>query len=206
MTRAEAMGMLLAFIARLITGAQGHWKGCPPKAEQRIYFANHQSHLDWVLIWAALPSELRATTRPIAARDYWTAGPFKHWLTREVFHAVYVARQRTDDQDPLEPLVDALHHGDSLVIFPEGTRGNQGLPQEFKSGLYHLAEQFPQVQLIPAWIDNVQRVMPKGEVVPVPILCTVTFGAPLQLRDGEDKRAFLERAREAVVALKPVVN
>ena len=66
------MGLLLAFITRLITGAQGHWKGCPPKAEQRIYFANHQSHLDWVLIWAALPRELRVRTRPIAARDYWT--------------------------------------------------------------------------------------------------------------------------------------
>ena len=203
MSRAEAMGLLIAFIARLITGAQGHWKGCAPKAEQRIYFANHQSHLDWVLIWAALPSELRATTRPIAARDYWTGSPFKHWLTREVFNAVYVNRQRTDDQDPLEPLQDALRNGDSLVIFPEGTRSNKGEPQPFKSGLFHLAGQFPEAQLIPAWIDNVQRVMPKGEVVPVPILCTVTFGAPLQLQPGEDKRSFLARARQAVLDLRP---
>ncbi|MCE2656970.1 MAG: 1-acyl-sn-glycerol-3-phosphate acyltransferase [Rubrivivax sp.] len=203
MSRAELMGLLLAFIARLITGAQGHWKGSPPKAEQRIYFANHQSHLDWVLIWAALPRELRATTRPIAARDYWTSSPFKHWLTREVFNAVYVNRQRTDDQDPLEPLLEALRHGDSLVIFPEGTRSNKGEPQAFKSGLYHLAEQFPQVALIPVWIANVQRVMPKGEVVPVPILCTATFGAPMSLEPGEDKRRFLERARDAVVALRP---
>ena len=204
MSRADAFGLLLAFIARLITGAQGHWKGCPPKAEQRIYFANHQSHLDWVLIWAALPRELRASTRPIAARDYWTSSPFRHWITREVFNAVYVSRQRTDEQDPLEPLIDALNNGDSLVIFPEGTRSNKGLPQPFKSGLYSLAEQFAQVQLIPAWIDNVQRVMPKGEVVPVPILCTVTFGAPITLGDGEDRRAFLARAREAVVALQPI--
>jgi 1-acyl-sn-glycerol-3-phosphate acyltransferase len=205
MSRADLMGLLLAFIARLITGAQGHWKGCPPKAEQRIYFANHQSHLDWVLIWAALPRELRAATRPIAARDYWTSTPFKTWLTTEVFHAVYVSRTRSDDQDPLEPLVQALANGDSLVIFPEGTRSNKGEPQAFKSGLYHLAEQFPQVQLIPAWIDNVQRVMPKGEVVPVPILCTVTFGTPLSLQPGEDKREFLARARDAVLAARPEV-
>ncbi|MES2958079.1 MAG: lysophospholipid acyltransferase family protein [Pseudomonadota bacterium] len=203
MSAADLMGYLLALIARLITGAQGHWKGCPPTAEQRIYFANHQSHFDWVLIWAALPKDLRATTRPIAARDYWTSSPFKHWITREVFNAVYVARQRSDDQDPLEPLADALKQGDSLVIFPEGTRSNKGDPQPFKSGLYHLAEQFPQVQLVPAWIDNVQRVMPKGEVVPVPILCTVTFGAPLHLGVEEDKRAFLDRARNAVLALRP---
>ena len=203
MSAADLMGLLLSLLARLITGAQGHWKGCPPTAEQRIYFANHQSHFDWVLIWAALPKDLRSTTRPIAARDYWTSGRFKHWLTREVFNAVYVSRTRTDDQDPLEPLADALTKGDSLVIFPEGTRSNKGEPQPFKSGLYHLAAQFPQVQLIPAWIDNVQRVMPKGEVVPVPILCTVTFGAPLHLGIEEDKRDFLVRARDAVVALRP---
>ena len=200
------MGALLAFVARLITGAQGHWKGCPPKAEQRIYFANHQSHLDWVLIWAALPHDLRATTRPIAARDYWTKTPFKKWLTTAVFNAVYVSRQKTADEDPLEPLVDALNHGDSLVIFPEGTRSNKGEPMPFKAGLYHLAKQFPGVPLVPAWIDNVQRVMPKGEVVPVPILCTVTFGAPMRLEANEDKRAFLDRAREAVVGLRPRVT
>ena len=204
MSAADLMGLLLSLLARLITGTQGHWKGCPPTAEQRIYFANHQSHFDWVLIWAALPKDLRSTTRPIAARDYWTASPFKHWLTREVFHAVYVSRQRTDDQDPLEPLTEALNQGDSLVIFPEGTRSNKGEPQAFKSGLYHLAELFPQVQPVPAWIDNVQRVMPKGEVVPVPILCSVTFGAPLALQPGEDKHAFLERARDAVLALRQV--
>jgi 1-acyl-sn-glycerol-3-phosphate acyltransferase len=203
MTRAESMGLLLAGIARLVTGAQGHWKGCAPMATQRIYFANHQSHFDWVLIWAALPRELRAQTRPIAAKDYWTSTPFKHWLTREVFNAVYVARTRTDDQDPLEPLIAALDNGDSLAIFPEGTRSNRGEPQAFKSGLYHLAERYPGVQLIPAWIDNVQRVMPKGEVVPVPILCTVTFGAPVALAPGEDKREFLSRARAAVLALRP---
>jgi 1-acyl-sn-glycerol-3-phosphate acyltransferase len=205
MSLASITGALLAFIARLVTGAQGHWKGCPPMAEQRIYFANHQSHLDWVLIWAALPHELRTRTRPIAARDYWAGSPFRRWLTTEVFHAVYVDRSRSanPDQDPLEPLVSALEQGDSLVIFPEGTRSAKGEPMPFKSGLYHLAQQFPGVQLVPAWIDNVQRVMPKGEVVPVPVLCTVTFGAPLRLEEGEDKRVFLDRAREAVIAQRP---
>ncbi len=204
MLLADTAGLTLSFLARLITGAQGHWYGCPPKAEQRIYFANHQSHFDWVLIWAALPRDLRAATRPIAARDYWTSSKLKHWITREVFNAVYVSRQRQADEDPLEPLVEALRNGDSLVIFPEGTRGNKPEPAAFKAGLYHLAEAFPEVQLIPAWIDNVQRVMPKGEVVPVPLLCSVTFGAPVQLQPGEDKRAFLARARDAVVALSAV--
>ena len=205
MTPAAFTGQLLAGIARLITGAQGHWKGCPPMAEQRIYIANHQSHFDLVLIWAAFPHELRAQTRAIAARDYWTKSAFRRWLTTAVFNAIYVSRTRSKpDEDPLEPLVEALANGDSLVIFPEGTRSNKGHPMPFKSGIFHLAEQFPHVPLIPTWIDNVQRVMPKGEVVPVPILCSVTFGAPLALHRDEDKRTFLERARNAVLKLRAV--
>ena len=276
MTRPEAAGLLLAFLARLITGAQGHWYGSPPKAEQRIYFANHQSHIDLVMIWAALPQELRSITRPIAARDYWTSSPFKRWITTEVFNAIYVERggsaplpedipapvrpapkaqprERVDPSFdaapepvlpeaaevatqtqiaqiaqiaqvaqvaqptperltpgspeamlPLQPLIDALQSGDSIIIFPEGTRGHTGEPQKFKSGLYTLAQMFPDVVLVPAWIDNVQRVMPKGEVVPVPILCSVTFGEPIKVEEDEERRPFLDRARAAVMALRDV--
>ncbi len=202
--RARLMGWFLLGLVRLLTGSQARWVGCPPKAEQRIYFANHQSHADLVLIWAALPQALRTLTRPIAARDYWTKTPFRQWITTEVFNAIYVARERTADQDPLEPLIEALEHGDSIILFPEGTRGHAEDPQPFKAGLYNLAQRFPQVVLVPAWIANVQRVMPKGEVVPVPVLCSVTFGAPLKLEAGEDRRAFLDRARGAVMALRDV--
>jgi 1-acyl-sn-glycerol-3-phosphate acyltransferase len=200
--RAKLMGLFLLFLIRVLTGAQARWQGCPPKAEQRIYFANHQSHADLVLMWAALPEELRGITRPIAAKDYWSTTAFKRWITTAVFHAIYVDRVKVGDQDPLEPLIEALTNGDSIILFPEGTRGNQEEPQSFKSGLYNLALKFPQVVLIPAWINNVQRVMPKGEVVPVPILCSVTFGAPIVLQEGEDRTAFLTRARQAVLDLR----
>ncbi|WP_431275191.1 lysophospholipid acyltransferase family protein [Variovorax ureilyticus] len=222
---AKFMGWGLLAAIRLLTGAQARWWGCPPKAEQRIYFANHQSHLDLVMIWAALPEELRSITRPIAARDYWATTPFKRWITTEVFNAIYVERggsaaaappaleQAAAPQvipgsaealAPLQPLIEALRSGDSIIIFPEGTRGNTGVPQKFKSGLFTLAQMFPEVVLVPAWIDNVQRVMPKGEVVPVPILCSVTFGTPIRLEEGEERRPFLDRAREAVIALRNV--
>ncbi|SEA99684.1 lysophospholipid acyltransferase family protein [Variovorax sp. YR216] len=247
MLAAKFMGWGLLSAIRLLTGAQARWWGCPPKAEQRIYFANHQSHLDLVMIWAALPQELRSITRPIAARDYWATTPFKRWITTEVFNAIYVERggsaavapqaeqatQQAIEQAvkpwtvqgelplaqaeappaipgsaealaPLQPLIEALRSGDSIIIFPEGTRGNTGEPQKFKSGLFTLAQMFPEVVLVPAWIDNVQRVMPKGEVVPVPILCSVTFGAPIRLEAGEERRPFLDRAREAVIALRDV--
>jgi 1-acyl-sn-glycerol-3-phosphate acyltransferase len=248
---AKLMSLLLLGIVRFLTGSQARWYGCPPKAEQRIYFANHQSHADMVLIWAALPEELRSITRPIAAKDYWTKTPFRQWITTAVFNAVYVDRQATParpaaaepapggmalpetetasaggpdpapeappkaptpeelraalpENDPLAPLVKALQSGDSIVIFPEGTRGHGEEPQPFKSGLYKLAQMFPQVVLVPAWINNVQRVMPKGEVVPVPILCSVTFGAPIELAPDEERRPFLDRARRAVIALREV--
>jgi 1-acyl-sn-glycerol-3-phosphate acyltransferase len=202
--RAKLMGYFLLGLVRLLTGAQARWHGCPPKAEQRIYFANHQSHVDLVMIWAALPKELRAMTRAIAAKDYWTKTPFKHWLTSAVFNVIYVARNRTADEDPLEPLVEALNNGDSIILFPEGTRGNAEEPQPFKAGLYNLATRFPQAVLVPAWINNVQHVLPKGEVVPVPVLCSVTFGAPMRIEPDEDMRTFLDRARTAVVALRDV--
>ncbi|MBK7050288.1 MAG: 1-acyl-sn-glycerol-3-phosphate acyltransferase [Rhodoferax sp.] len=202
--RATLMSYFLLGLVRLMTGSQARWYGCPPKAEQRIYFANHQSHVDLVMIWAALPKELRAHTRAIAAKDYWTKTPFKKWLTSAVFNVIYVSRDRSSDEDPLEPLFEALDHGDSIILFPEGTRGNAEEPQAFKAGLYNLARKYPAVELVPAWINNVQRVMPKGEVVPVPVLCSVTFGAPLRLGEGEERRAFLDRARSAVIALRDV--
>lgn len=200
--RAKSMGLLLLGFVRLLTGAQARWQGCPPKAEQRIYFANHQSHADLVLIWAALPQELRSITRPIAAKDYWTSSPFKRWITTDVFNAVYVERERKGDEDPLQPLIDALESGDSLILFPEGTRGFEEDPQAFKSGLYNLAQRFPRVVLVPAWIHNVQRVIPKGEVIPVPVLCSVTFGKPMQLEPDEPRTDFLKRSRDAVMELR----
>lgn len=200
----KLMSYFLLGLIRVLAGAQARWYGCPPKAEQRIYFANHQSHADLMMIWAALHKELRARTRAIAAKDYWTKTPFRQWLTTAVFNVIYVACDRSAEEAPLEPLFEALSHGDSIILFPEGTRGSTEEPQPFKADLYNLACKFPGVELVPAWINNVQRVMPKGEVVPVPVLCSVTFGAPVHLQEGEERRAFLERARRAVIALRDV--
>jgi 1-acyl-sn-glycerol-3-phosphate acyltransferase len=200
----KLMSYFLLGLIRVLTGSQARWYGCPPKAEQRIYFANHQSHADLVMIWAALPKELRNVTRAIAARDYWTKTPFKQWLTTAVFNVIYVSRDRSADEDPLEPLLEALSNGDSIILFPEGTRGFTGEPQPFKAGLYNLALKCPSAVLVPAWINNVQHVLPKGEVVPVPVLCSVTFGAPIHVEEGEQCKVFLARARQAVIALRDV--
>ncbi|HYQ38370.1 MAG TPA: lysophospholipid acyltransferase family protein [Pseudomonas sp.] len=188
--------------ARLLTGARSLWRGCAPEPRQRIYFANHSSHADFVLLWSSLPPELRAHTRPVAGADYWQRDAVRRFLIHQVFHGVLVDRERREPQgNPLQPLLDALAAGDSLILFPEGTRNLADGLLPFKSGLYRLARACPQVELVPVWIANLNRVMPKGRVLPLPLLCTVTFGTPLILGADEGKEAFLARARAALLEL-----
>jgi 1-acyl-sn-glycerol-3-phosphate acyltransferase len=191
--------------ARLLTGARALWKGCAPLPVQRIYFGNHTSHGDFVLIWAALPQSLRRRTRPVAGADYWDRSPLRRWLIHQAFHGVVIERvQREGAADPIGQMGQALALGHSLILFPEGTRNTTEAPLlPFKSGLYRVATGQPDVECVPVWIENLNRVMPKGEFVPIPLLCTLTFGAPLRPAAGEDKGAFLERARAALLSLAP---
>lgn len=191
-------------LARGLVGATPRWIGCQPSGATRLYFANHSSHLDTLALWAALPGPLRERTRPVAARDYWGKPGLRSFIGRHVFDALLIDRERTDpDADPLAPLDDALRAGRSLIIFPEGTRGKEREPGPFKSGLFHLSRRHPTVELVPVYLDNLWRSMPKGAHLPVPLTCVVRFGTPLARVDGEDKPAFLARARDAVVALMP---
>jgi 1-acyl-sn-glycerol-3-phosphate acyltransferase len=199
---------LIAGFARLVTGAQARWIGCAPLGVQRIYFANHSSHGDFVLIWAALPPALRASTRPIAGADYWDRGIIKRFLIRDVFNGVLIDRARPAGEearsrsDPIQPMAAAVGQGYSLILFPEGTRNTSDEPLlPFKSGIYHLAKRCPEVELVPVWIENLHRVMPKGEFLPVPLLCSVNFGEPMRLGATEDRHTFVERTRRALLAL-----
>jgi 1-acyl-sn-glycerol-3-phosphate acyltransferase len=189
--------------ARLWTGVRPDWRGCLPEARQRIYFANHASHGDFVLIWSVLPKELRDRTRPVAGADYWRKSKLKEFLGGEVFRAVLIEREAAGRaEDPIQQMAAALDAGDSLILFPEGTRNMTDEPLlPFKSGLYNLALARPGVELVPTWIDNLSRVLPKGEFMPLPLLCSVTFGEPLSLGEGEERKAFLERARTALLEL-----
>ncbi|MBN8213519.1 MAG: 1-acyl-sn-glycerol-3-phosphate acyltransferase [Xanthomonadales bacterium] len=196
--------LIIGFV-RLLTGAQAFWRGGRPNAAQRIFFANHASHGDFVLLWASLPPWLRRHTRPVAGADYWNKSALRRFIGGRVFRAVLIDRERKEaGPDPIEQMVAALANGDSLIIFPEGTRNTtDAVLLPFKSGLFHLASKYPRAELVPVWINNLARVMPKGQLVPIPLLCTVTFGASLPRIDGEDKAAFLDRARAAMLALRP---
>jgi 1-acyl-sn-glycerol-3-phosphate acyltransferase len=201
----RALARLLCGFARALTGARSVWLGCAPAATQRIYYANHGSHGDFVLLWASLPADLRERTRPVAGADYWERGALRRHVARRVLNAVLIDRDRTTRQaDPIDVMAQVLAGGDSLIVFPEGTRNTTDAPLlPFKSGLYRLAQRAPDVELVPVWIENTRRVMPKGAFLPVPLLCTLVFGAPLHVLPDEAKDAFLERARAALLSLRP---
>ncbi|WP_111884313.1 lysophospholipid acyltransferase family protein [Acinetobacter sp. CFCC 11171] len=190
--------------ARLLTGARSLWVGCKPVMKQRIYYANHNSHIDFILLWSSLPTDLRRKTRPVAASDYWLKDGFRRFLIQDTFTGVTIQRNREQNQDPLEPIKIVLAQGDSIIFFPEGTRNlNDDVELlEFKSGLFHLKNQFPDVEIVPVWISNLKRVMPKGAVIPLPLLSTVIFGKPLEVHNEQSKSAFLNYAQEELLKLK----
>jgi 1-acyl-sn-glycerol-3-phosphate acyltransferase len=212
---------MVAILIRLITGVTARWVGEAPedahvRARQRVYFANHTSNLDGPVIWAALPRDVRRRTRPVAARDYWTGGPVRQWLATRVFQCVLIERRKvTRASNPIGVMEEALAGGASLIIFPEGGRAGDeseaetgsgtgegaGRIKTFKAGLYHLARKRPDVQFVPVFLENLNRILPKGEFILIPLLATARFGEPVSLGEGEAKEAFLSRARDAVAKL-----
>jgi len=195
----------IIWFARFITAVRGTWINITPSRRKRIYFANHTSNGDFILLWTALPAHIRKITRPVAAADYWITSKLKTFIGIHVVKAVLIDRNpQTRTEDPIKMMLRALDEGSSLILFPEGSRNmtdEKMLP--FKPGLFHLAENRPEVELVPVWIENLNRVLPKGEVIPIPFACTVSFGAPLLLEKDEDKQTFLARAEQSVLNLSP---
>ena len=210
----------LAAGVRIGCGIVTQWHCDPDSTSQRIYFANHSSHLDFVVIWSALAPRLRAHARPVAGRDYWERDCVRRYVARDVFRAVIIDRLATPKPsqtngkggspataDPcararaaVERMADAMGDRDSLILFPEGTRSTNGDVGPFKSGLYHLSRLRPDAELIPVHVENLNRILPKGEVLPVPMLSRVVFGPPVRPA-SDDKQDFLNAARDALLRL-----
>lgn len=191
----------LTSVLRVLIGVTARWESPPDLTRQRIYFANHTSHMDTLAIIAALPADARVNVRPVAAADYWGKNAFLSYISQKGLNAVLIDRTSGADKNLLEPIFDVLKAGHSIIFFPEGTRSCQALPGEFKSGLFRLSETFPDVDLVPVYLENLHRSMPKGKHFPLPIICTIRIGNPLQKMIGEEKQLFLVRARDAIVRL-----
>lgn len=199
----------LAFVARLISGATARWTAPLDPGKQRVFFANHASHLDFIIIWSSLPPAMRAVTRPVAGADYWGNGPIRRFLSTKVFNAVLIERPRPGSGGALasatasiEAIAAGMGDRFSIIVFPEGTRSLTGEVLPFKSGLYHLCRLKPDIELVPVYLANMNRILPKGEVLPVPLIGRVIVGAPMTFDRSDDKHAFLVKARDAMLALR----
>ncbi len=195
----------LALLARFLSGASARWIESQPDTCQRVYFANHTSHLDAIVLWSALPQDVRSLTRPVGAKDYWNAGGIRRYIAHKLFNAILIDRTEIKvHQSPVDVMIREIGNRYSLIVFPEGGRGPGGEVGEFKSGFYYLCKKRPDLEMIPVHIDNMNRILPRGEVLPVPLLSCISFGPPIWLEAGEPKAEFLDRAREAVQRLKEI--
>ena len=195
-------GQTIILLARFFSGYTVRWVDCQPDTCQRVYFANHTSHLDAVVLWSALPAEIRTLTRPVAAKDYWGKSRWRRFLAKS-FNALLIDRKEIKvHQSPVDLMVREIGDLYSLIVFPEGGRGDDGTMGEFKSGIYYLAKKRPDLELVPVYMENLNRILPRGEYMPVPLLSSITIGHPIWLEAGEPKSDFLNRAREAIRSLK----
>jgi len=192
--------ILLIGFAKLLTGVRLIWRDCEPTTKQRIYYANHSSHADFVLIWSALPKQIRKNTRAVAAADYWTKTAIRRFMIHKMFNAVLIDRN-SKAINPLKPILEALRDGHSIIIFPEGTRNKEDTLLPFKGGIYLLAKENPDIEIVPIWLDNLKRVMPKGHFIPLPLLCTLTVGSATKLKEGETKQEFLDKLKDELISV-----
>ena len=195
---------VLIVLTRVVSGATVLWyESQPDDSCQRVYFANHTSHLDAMVIWSALPTAVREKTRMVAAKDYWDASPIRRYISKKILKAVLISRKNvTLKNTPIQVMVDEMKNEYSLILFPEGGRSKDGTLGEFKSGLYYLCRRRPDLELIPIYLNNMNSILPRGKTLPVPMLSRVIFGPPMWLEMDERKESFLKRARDAVVKLQ----
>jgi len=193
----------LILLSRLLSGATVLWYESQPDLCQRVYFSNHTSHLDALVIWAALPHRIREKTRMIAAEDYWAAGPIRRYISLRLFNAILIERENVNLKNtPIKVMMEGMQDQYSIILFPEGGRSDGGELGEFKSGIYYLCKKRPDLELIPVYLNNMNQILPRGKTLPVPMLSRVIFGPPMWLEKGETKGSFLERSRQAVLKLK----
>lgn len=200
--KCKLIGKTIILLARFFSGYTVRWVDCQPDTCQRVYFANHTSHLDAVVLWSALPSEIRKLTRPVAAKDYWAGTRWKRFLAKS-FNAMLIDRKEIKvHQSPVDLMIREIGDIYSLIVFPEGGRADDGTMGKFKSGIYYLAKKRPDLELVPVYMENLNRILPRGEYMPVPLLSSITIGHPIWLEAGEPKSQFLARAESAVRVLK----
>ncbi len=188
-------------LAAFFAGADVIGREHLPKAGPAILAANHNSHVDTLLLLAIFPAKTVGRVRPVAAADYFLTNPVMSWFSRRLVGIAPVSRAPTRGEDVLGPAKAALAEGSILVLFPEGTRGAASDEMgPLKTGVARLVEAFPTAPVTPVWIQGAGRVLPKGAVAPVPMNCCVLVGEPIAWNG--DRAAFMAELKAGLEALK----
>ena len=188
-------GAFIRLIVLIILGLNVRHRGRLPKAGPAIIVANHNSHLDTMVLMSLFPLSLLPKLHPVAAMDYFLTSRLFSWFAMEVVGILPIKRtvSRGDD-NPLGPCNQALADGRLLIVFPEGSRGEPEQMQSFKGGIARLAESNPTVPVIPVFLHGLGKALPKGETILVPFFCDVFVGEPLPWTG--DRRSYMRQLDE----------
>ncbi len=169
---------------------------------QFIIVSNHASHVDTLVLLSLLPLRRLKEVRPVAAADYWTRNRLVYALVSFLFNILPIPRRPSLRNNPLKIMERALEEGYSLVIYPEGTRSYGESVGPFKGGVAHLIKRRPDIAVIPVFISNTWKVLPKGHFLPLPLFVEVAVGEPMRFSGKESREEILNRLREAVAGLR----
>jgi|TARA_B110000091_G_C13749889_1_gene447169 1-acyl-sn-glycerol-3-phosphate acyltransferase len=186
---------------RLFIGLKYYNNKTLKNKKQFILIANHNSHMDTMAIMSAIPSRYIHRVHPIAARDFFGGSLFKKILMRYLVNATLIKRDRTDpENDPIDSMDKMLKKSRSLILYPEGSRGIPGVMSNFKKGLGYLIQRNPDVDVIPVYLDNVYKTLPKGKKIILPYNCSINFGEPIKFNSYE-LEDILESSEKAISKL-----
>lgn len=196
--------VLMRTFLRVIVGVHFRNRDMIRKQEQFIIVANHNSHLDTMCALSAIPWKMLRKTHPIAAGDYFGQSPVKAFFTRFFVNAILIPRSRPKEgevgPDPIQLMIDQIDKGHSLILFPEGSRGEPEKFQKFKRGIGILLEQRPHVMVIPAFMKGLGKALGKGQTILIPTNSVVIFGEPTRCK-AKDVEGIVAEVEERIRSL-----
>lgn len=176
-----------------------------PRMGPAIICANHNSHLDTLVLMTIFPWQLLAKLRPVAAAEYFLKNPLLAWFALQIIGIIPLERNKSrQTEHPLAKCSEALELGEMLIIYPEGSRGEPESIASFQSGIAHLAKRHPDVPIYPVFIYGLGKVLPKGEKVLVPFFCDVAIGEPIFWSGS--KQVFMDSLHHHMQELSRQIN
>ena len=171
--------------------------------KQFILIANHNSHMDTMAIMSAIPSRYIHKVHPIAAVDFFGGSLLNKILMRYLVNATLIKRDRNDtENDPIDAMDKMIKKYRSLILYPEGSRGIPGIMTNFKKGLAYLIQRNPNIKVIPVYLNNIYKTLPKGRKLIIPYNCSIEFGEPIQFRSFE----LDDILNDSEIALKKLIK